>query len=164
MQQTILAILGIFCVFAVAQQIHCTSPVRYVVSEFKANWFRASEYCFYRGMQLAIVKTPEEHRQMVEVSKDSHAFSNDSFIAWFGGNDLAEEGIFIWHATGERVRYANWRPGQPDNYGGDEDCMALMNIPASGWQWHANDGPCQNAHYFICQNINDPFRRGVTTF
>ncbi|XP_055620293.1 C-type lectin 37Db-like [Toxorhynchites rutilus septentrionalis] len=162
MKSTILIVAGLFCVFAVAQRIHCTSPVRYYVSDFRANWYRATEYCFYMGMQPVIVETAEEHNKVIEVVKDSNVFTNDSFIAWIGASDLGEEGIFVWHATGTRVRYANWRPGQPDNDKNQEDCVTLMNMPAAGWEWHANDEPCWNSHYFICENVD--MRTQIGTF
>lgn len=113
-------------------------------------------------MQLAIVETAEEHSKIVELAKDSDVFKADDFVMWIGADDLGEEGRFVWHATGERVRYANWRSGQPDDNQKLEDCVAIMNIPATGWHWHANDVPCWNSSYFICENVDQ--RQQIGTF
>ncbi len=34
---------------------------------------------------------------------------------WIGLNDEKEEGKWVW-VTGEPFEYANWAPGEPDNY------------------------------------------------
>ncbi|XP_058837790.1 perlucin-like [Topomyia yanbarensis] len=152
MTRSLLLILGVFCALALGQQMKCFSTTRYYVPPFRANWIRATEYCFSIGMRIAIVQTPQEHNTVVELIKQSEIFNNASTITWLGASDLAREGTYIWHATGIRLQYTNWRPGQPDNMNGIEHCLALMNIPEQGWIWHGNDGPCENEHYFVCDN------------
>ncbi|XP_058824562.1 perlucin-like [Topomyia yanbarensis] len=161
MARIVLLMLGVLCALALGQQMRCFATTRYYVPHFTANWYRAAEYCFSLGMRLAIVQTPQEHAAVVEVIKRSDIYNNDSTIAWLGASELAVEGTYYWHATGARLQYANWRPGQPDNYKGNEHCLALMNIPGQGWNWHANDGPCGNAHYFVCDNADADRNVGV---
>ncbi len=40
--------------------------------------------------------------------------------AWLGGTDLNTEGTWEW-ATGEAFSYTNWAPGEPNDFGGNED-------------------------------------------
>ena len=43
-----------------------------------------------------------------------------------------------------------WNHGQPDNSGGQENCV---NIWANqNYEW--NDEPCDNLHCFVCENRN----------
>ncbi|XP_058837792.1 C-type lectin 37Db-like [Topomyia yanbarensis] len=161
MTRSFLLMLGAFYALASGQQMQCFSMTRYYVPNFKANWFRATEHCFSFGMRIAIVPTPQDHNAVVEVIKQSEIFNNESTIIWLGASDLAQEGTYVWHATGARLQYANWHPGQPDNYQGNEHCLALMNIPGQGWKWNANDGPCVGEHYFVCDNAEAYKQVGV---
>jgi len=51
--------------------------------------------------------------------------------AWIGFSDVASEGNFKWE-SGENCGYNNWRTGEPNNYGGNEDFTRL--IKSSG-EW-----------------------------
>ncbi|XP_053688638.1 collectin-10-like [Sabethes cyaneus] len=141
-------------VLALAEQIKCTSSNRFHIPNLRANWHRATEYCFSLGMQLAIADSEEDHTKMVKFISESEVYNNESTVVWIGASDLAQEGVFYWHASGQRLRYTNWRSDNPDDFGGQEDCVNLVNIPASGWHWHANDAGCIAAHYFICENVH----------
>ncbi|XP_036384637.1 C-type mannose receptor 2 [Megalops cyprinoides] len=75
-------------------------------------------------------------------------------IYWIGLNDIAAEGVWEW--TDGNVYYpylANWRPGQPDNWGDNEDCGEVVG--ASHGQW--NDEPCLVRRRYICKRPNRTF-------
>jgi hypothetical protein len=71
--------------------------------------------------------------------RDSCGGSNNG--PWIGGSDIATEGQWEW-ITGEAFTYENWKPGQPDNAGGGENCLHFWtyfgNPPEPFW----NDAPC----------------------
>ena len=48
---------------------------------------------------------------------------------WFGFNDIASEGDWVW-ASGEAVSYTNWWPGQPDNVNNEDYAYMGQN---GGW-------------------------------
>ncbi|XP_071485675.1 echinoidin-like [Diadema antillarum] len=70
---------------------------------------------------------------------------------WFGLNDIDSEGTFVW-SDGSPVDYTKWIPGQPTNYGGNEDCGHMWYRDAqtdTTRDW--NDAPCSSEVSFICQ-------------
>ncbi|XP_072570731.1 uncharacterized protein [Paramormyrops kingsleyae] len=72
-------------------------------------------------------------------------------IYWIGLNDIVSEGVWEW--TDGSVYYpylAYWKPGQPDNWGDDEDCAQI--IGANNGQW--NDEPCSVRRRYICKRPN----------
>ena len=65
--------------------------------------------------------------------------------AWFGGNDIEEEGVWKWtdHTPWE---FTNWAHGQPDNFHGIQDCLRLH----LDWNGHWDDGSCAAETPFVC--------------
>ena len=66
---------------------------------------------------------------------------------YLGADDLQEEGIFVWVATGEPVSYTNWALFEPSSLGGrrstwEEDCVALESH--GGWGWNDMCCTCNN--------------------
>jgi hypothetical protein len=66
--------------------------------------------------------------------------------AYIGLHDKVTQGTHEW-VTGEAVSYTNWFPGEPNNYGGVEDC-GLMYADGA---W--NDTPCtgQSAPNYVIE-------------
>ncbi len=58
---------------------------------------------------------------------------------WIGLNDQAQEGHWEW-TDGSAVDYTNWGPGEPNDWGGNEDCGHIGN-DAGEW----NDLDCSSA-------------------
>ncbi|XP_045110653.1 perlucin-like [Portunus trituberculatus] len=66
---------------------------------------------------------------------------------WLCAIDITEEGNWVNCKTGKRLKYFNFHKGQPDNYGGSEDC--LVTGPYLRW-W--NDVNCNfTANGYICE-------------
>ena len=66
---------------------------------------------------------------------------------YLGADDMKEEGIFVWVATGEPVTYTNWAPSEP-NGGNGEDCVALES--SGGWTWRDMCCTC-NYRPVVCE-------------
>ncbi|XP_035672094.1 von Willebrand factor D and EGF domain-containing protein-like [Branchiostoma floridae] len=113
---------------------------------------------FYKN--FAEEKTYDDARQtctadggLLAMPKDS---ATNTFIRdlagvedrWLGLNDINNEGQFVYEdgQTLESSGYNNWLPGEPNDHGGDEDCVHFIG---SGHGW--NDAPCSIAKGFICQ-------------
>ena len=71
---------------------------------------------------------------------------------WIGGTDAASEDTWKWDSTGTPLWYTNWYSGQPDDAGGNEDCMEF-NYRSSG-KW--NDATCTIKLKYVCQFPTPP--------
>ena len=54
----------------------------------------------------------------------------------------------MWQESRTEAEYLNWDQAQPDNAGGNEDCVEKRNIYSELW----NDRPCDYiAPHALCQ-------------
>lgn len=117
---------------------------------FKANYFRATQYCRFHGMHLASITSQEENDRLEKYIKD-FGMGNEHF--WTSGTDLADEGKFFWMSTGKPITFTNWNAGEPNNFqydnGEEENCLELWNRDGKGLKW--NDSPCSFETYFVCE-------------
>ncbi|XP_077290251.1 brevican core protein triforce isoform X6 [Arctopsyche grandis] len=121
---------------------------------FKANWFKAAQYCRFHGMHLASISSQEENDKLEKYVRDS-GYGNEHF--WTSGTDLAEEGNFFWMSSGRPITFTNWNAGEPNNFryenGEEENCLELWNRDGKGLKW--NDSPCSFETFFVCEVRND---------
>ncbi|XP_019868852.1 C-type lectin 37Db isoform X4 [Aethina tumida] len=117
---------------------------------FKANYFRATQYCRFHGMHLASITSQEENDKLEKYIKD-FGLGHEHF--WTSGTDLADEGHFFWMSTGRPITFTNWNAGEPNNFeyenGEQENCLELWNRDGKGLKW--NDSPCSFETYFVCE-------------
>ncbi|XP_001950803.2 collectin-10 isoform X1 [Acyrthosiphon pisum] len=117
---------------------------------FKANWYKAAQYCRYHGMHLASISNQEENDKLEKYIKDN-GLGHEHF--WTSGTDQAEEGSFFWLANGRPIGYTNWNAGEPNNFkyenGEEEHCLELWNRDGKGLKW--NDSPCSFETFFVCE-------------
>lgn len=109
-------------------------------------WKQAKKQCEDMGMQLATAETPERLQAVMEEIQRA----NRSTHTWVGGNDLKLEGSFVW-ISGAPVGQLNWVQVAPNNAGGNEHCLELINMPAMGIRWQFNDNNCAVHNIFICE-------------
>jgi len=117
---------------------------------FKANWYKAEQYCRFHNMHLASINSEEEQRELEE-HITGFGMGNEHF--WSSGTDQGEESKFVWMATGKPLTYENWNAGEPNNFqyenGETENCLELWNRDGKGLRW--NDTPCSFESYFVCE-------------
>lgn len=69
-----------------------------------------------------------------------------SSIYWIGLSDLVES-EFRWTIDQEVASYKNFADGQPNNSGGNQDCIYFNSVTGT-WE----DAPCGNGYKYICEN------------
>ncbi len=99
-------------------------------------WAEADAICRSLGGHLVTVADAEEN-QMV------HALIAPYKVRiWLGGNDLENEGTFVW-VTGEPLDYTNWAPNEPNDQGGQDHMQMYEN-----GQWDDTD---KDKLPFVCE-------------
>ena len=69
---------------------------------------------------------------------------------WTSGCDFEGNKNFYWWGTGKHVTYAEWWPGQPDNFEGRELCM-LLGYGFEKQKFGLNDDDIRLAYPYICE-------------
>lgn len=119
------------------------SKYYFINSNWKMNWFKSSEYCRSIGGDLANIVSLEEHLALEEYILARKIRTQ----LWFDGNDLAEEGRYMSHSTGQPIVFTKWLQNNPDN-SGNEDCLEVCIHDKTLLM---NDHHCENTFYAICQ-------------
>lgn len=117
---------------------------------FKANWYKAEQYCRFHGMHLASINSAEEQKDLQDHIQ-AYGMGHEHF--WTSGTDQGEEGKFFWMGTGKPITYQNWNAGEPNNFqyedGEQEHCLEMWDRDGKGLGW--NDTPCSFSTFFICE-------------
>jgi hypothetical protein len=102
------------------------------------TWQAASDDCAEHGYTLATVDDIEEDSVLFDATI---SLVGDAW--WFGYNDIAAEGVWVWQAP-QAVEFTNWAGGEPNN-AGNEDCGGFFGSP----EW--NDFTCSSSYPYVCE-------------
>ncbi|KAI8502543.1 hypothetical protein Bbelb_192450 [Branchiostoma belcheri] len=83
---------------------------------------QAAEACRADGGTLAMPRDAETDAFLISL----HDSVGDGF--WFGLHDQCEEGRFEWLDGSVLGSYSPWGQKQPDNFGGNEDCVIYSSV------------------------------------
>lgn len=86
----------------------------YLVISESVSWHKAKQKCEDLGGHLVVINDAEENAFVTSIAAKA---SLDTI--WLGATDEVKEGEWVW-VTGQKVTYANWIPGQPNNWKGNE--------------------------------------------
>ncbi|KAK6471043.1 macrophage mannose receptor 1-like [Huso huso] len=110
---------------------------KYVFVETVKSWSEAQSYCREKHTDLATVRSQEEAKQLLNITGAS---LRDS---WIGLYRLFNE-PWKWSHRGDNYTFHNWNYRQPNNGGGDENCVMMSKT--GGW----NDCGCHFQLPFFC--------------
>uniref|UniRef100_A0A8C1DST9 Si:ch73-343l4.8 n=1 Tax=Cyprinus carpio carpio TaxID=630221 RepID=A0A8C1DST9_CYPCA len=121
-----------------------TSLSRFFISTELMTWSDSRQYCRDRGADLVIINTEEKQRFISSLVSER---------VWIGLSDREQEGIMKW-VDNSPLKQGFWLKGEPNNYGGNEDCIQLnYNREKPGWSplnsW--NDVACSEKIKGICE-------------
>lgn len=92
------------------------------------TWEQAQAEAISVGGQLVTIRSQAENNwlmiYMYQPSCDLHSELNGP---WIGLHDHRIENSFEW-ISGEALSFTNWRPGEPNAFGGDEDFVHLTAV------------------------------------
>ena len=119
------------------------------------SYFGAQKYCKSLDRRAHLVEVRSKDIQtFIESLKDFHYF-------FLGGSDRSkvcipslmisdkiiiiqiivfQVGHWVWESSGVPFTYTNWRSGEPNNSGGNEDCV-YIDMGSKGW----NDYNCASS-------------------
>ncbi|XP_039878719.1 rhamnose-binding lectin-like [Simochromis diagramma] len=106
------------------------------------TWTDAESSCQTLGGNLASYHSTAEYtfiRELIYTAAGSYP------TTWVGGNDRETETVWKW-SDGSQFDFTNWGSGQPDNSGGDQDCMEINR----GGRDYVNDKGCDSQRWFVC--------------
>ncbi|XP_056003525.1 collectin-11-like [Ostrea edulis] len=109
--------------------------------------------CEKEGGYLAEVGTAAENQWLFQTFVAATFSEEDcpkyySCAIWIGGNDLKQEGHFVWSHNNNTIPLTNglWLTGRPNDFKKEQDCLAITH---SSGLW--NDLSCSTERPFICE-------------
>ncbi|XP_026113198.1 CD209 antigen-like protein C [Carassius auratus] len=108
------------------------------------SWSASRQYCKNHGADLVIINTEEKQRFISSLVSER---------VWIGLSDTENEGTMKW-VDNSALKQGFWIKGEPNNYGGTEDCIELnYNRMQKEWSplksW--NDISCSETKKGICE-------------
>ncbi|MBM4367611.1 MAG: hypothetical protein FJ102_15475, partial [Deltaproteobacteria bacterium] len=104
-------------------------------------WSRAALECAGYGYTIVTIDDDAENSWVTNT-----ADSYESGRWWIGLSDRDTEGTFAWF-SGASVSYTNWASGEPNDPGGQADCVAFGRTAVETW----SDEQCHAARPFVCE-------------
>ena len=106
------------------------------------TWADAELNCVSQDANLVSIHSAGENNFVRDLIKN---FDPANEWTWIGLSDFHKEGGWMWSDVSE-VSFTLWSEGQPDNSGGEEDCVHI-NYPT---RW--NDIRCHYTHHSVCKS------------
>ncbi|XP_059171898.1 CD209 antigen-like protein E [Physella acuta] len=111
---------------------------------FSYSYSKQNQSCrLAKGAQLYTFKIQEKYNILLNI------YNNTQVDTWIGLNDMVKEGELMWDDGTTLVdswKTVIFKPGLPDDRGGDEDCVQLNSA-----YYPLNDIFCNNSRKYICE-------------
>ncbi|KAJ8018348.1 Perlucin [Holothuria leucospilota] len=117
------------------------------INASKLTWEEAANACSVmmgEGAHLVFIENELEDK---EVTRVVDIISERDQGWWIGLTDKDSEDV--WKFFNVSASYTNWKGGQPDNNGGDENCVEIRKWSTGDVSW--NDNTCDKPFYYICE-------------
>ncbi|XP_071489144.1 echinoidin-like [Diadema antillarum] len=117
----------------------------------KKNWQEAENHCVELGGHLTSVLSEAENTFLYNYWR--YTVPTPAWGFWTGYNDRSTEGDWVWSdQSSSTTPYTNWRAGQPNSYGGNQDCGKIWytgSVSDTARDW--DDGTCTRLGDYICK-------------
>lgn len=126
----------------------CYKIYGYSQSE-QRSWYDARDSCQAQDGELVIIHSQEIQSFIITKMKQVN------FEVYIGLSDITDNQRFRW-VDGTAVDYTNWDGREPNESGGEEDCVEMLWKNEAVGRW--NDIPCDTISGYMCQrNIDDAY-------
>ncbi|XP_019614540.1 PREDICTED: uncharacterized protein LOC109462428 isoform X1 [Branchiostoma belcheri] len=115
----------------------------YKAFDKKKNYDEAEMACRAEGGSLAMPRDQATNDFLIKLKNDK----DGSSWFWLGADDKNDEGTWLGRDGQQFGSFRAWFPGEPNQAGGNEDCLMLFESPRNKW----NDQGCATKQKFICQ-------------
>ncbi|KAG5678669.1 hypothetical protein PVAND_008322 [Polypedilum vanderplanki] len=134
-----------------------TTKSYHFVTFFKANFFKAHQYCQINNLELLTIDSKEEEITFLNLlnSKEFEYKSAKDF--WTSGTDLGNEGKFFFLSNGKSIGTFTWAHDEPNNMrksdsNETENCMAYSMTDNLKF-YRLFDRFCSLKFFFVCQEV-----------
>ena len=135
---------------SVAEMIYFKGSI-YRLMKKTMTFSEAQKSCkkWHSKSYLASVHSMAEHDALIGLLKNCKVSA-----AWLGGSDMTKEGTWRWD-DGSKFSWTKWFPGEPNNHGGGQDCLLLVQDLWKTWgrsdqdMW--DDGTCTKKFAYVCK-------------
>ena len=118
----------------------------YCISPVALPWHQARDAAKKMGGYLATLTDAKENEWVVATFGEQTEF-------WVGLNDEQENRKWVW-VSGEKFEFANWAPGEPDNYRKNQHFVVINSIVPDKGQLEPGrwkDVSCNEIHLAIIE-------------
>ncbi|XP_028416698.1 perlucin-like protein [Dendronephthya gigantea] len=113
----------------------------YISNGVATSWNSAKDNCRERGGHLAVPTNTKTNNFIYQVIKQHNVFA-----AWIGV--YRRSGRVFYTVGDEEISYKNWNRWEPNNAGGQENCVEILNRATGKW----NDRRCNfSGRRYLCQ-------------
>ena len=137
-QKHLISPLQLIYMYSVA--VHIAENYQFIVSSGNKTFQEAENWCNARGRHLTSIHSDEENTAAL-------ASCSNCWIGLHSTNGA--HGDWEW-TDGTATEYYHWEAGQPNDLGGDEDCVDMLNLGAGFW----NDDRCDAKNRALCSIHN----------
>lgn len=119
-----------------------------------ATWSESRGICQQYGLDIASFEVQDESNRILDLLQSHKSAQSQPEAFWVGGVATIPKSRngWFWSSSGKSINYMlKWSPNEPNNAGGNENCLAIWN---PNGQWEYNDANCDSsgpAVLFICQ-------------
>ncbi|KAJ8950569.1 hypothetical protein NQ318_015702 [Aromia moschata] len=108
----------------------------------KANYFMALEVCAANGLRLIRINDQNKNDEVTYFIEKLTAITGPY---WTSASRLYDGHTWAF-AVGDPVKYFNWAAGEPNNAGGNEQCVEILRRG----EW--NDKDCATERFVLCES------------